>query len=288
MPLQKSKGGVCMKWLIAADSSCDLSSLETNSEQIGFETVPFTVTVDGKDFEDDTTLNTGIMVDVMEKGSSSHTSCPSPGAWYECFMKADQVIAFTISSNLSGSLNSAQIAREMVLESHPEKKIEIVDSLSTGPKLVMMAQQALSMIHQQASLARIAQACRDTAQNVHTIFTLCSFHNLVQNGRISKIAGFIAGKLNLRVIGAGSHDGHIQMKDKVLGDTKALRAIVDQMVTNGYQGGPIAISHCLNEKLAEQLKNMVHDRWCKAHVQILPTRGLDSYYAERNGLIISY
>lgn len=277
-----------MKWLIAADSSCDLLTLETHSEQIGFETVPFTVTVDGNDFEDDAALNTVTMVDAMERGTSSHTSCPSPGAWYECFMKADQVIAFTISSNLSGSLNSAQIARNMVLETHPEKKIEIIDSLSTGPKLVTMAQQALFMIHKQASLANIAQSCRNMAQDIHTIFTLCSFHNLVQNGRISKIAGFIAGKLNLRVIGTGSSDGHIQMKEKVRGDMKALRAIVDEMSANGYQGGPIVICHCLNEKLAEQLKVILHKQWKNAAIQVLPTRGLDSYYAERNGLIISY
>lgn len=277
-----------MKWLIVADSSCDLLSMETDSKDIGFETVPFTVTVDDTHFEDNSDLLIPSMVDTMEQGKVSHTACPSPAAWYNSFMKADHIIAFTISSKLSGSHNSAHIARKMVLEEHPEKQIEIVDSLSTGPKLVMLAQQALSMIRQKKPLSHVAQACRETAQNVHTIFTLCSFRNLVQNGRISKIAGFIAGKLNLRVIGGGSADGRIEMKDKVRGDRKALKAMIDQMKENGYQGGPVTICHCLNEKLASQLVNAIHDRWQHAKVQILPTRGLDSYYAERNGLIVSY
>jgi len=60
------------------------------------------------------------------------------------------------------------------------------------------------------------------------------------------------------------------------------------MEENGYAGGEMAISHCQNSSMAESLKEMILSRWNAAKVQILPTRGLDSYYAERSGLIISY
>jgi hypothetical protein len=56
----------------------------------------------------------------------------------------------------------------------------------------------------------------------------------------------------------------------------------------GFDGLSAIISHCFNEQVALQLRDMIVARWHDAVVQILPTRGLDSYYAERNGLIISY
>ena len=57
---------------------------------------------------------------------------------------------------------------------------------------------------------------------------------------------------------------------------------------NGYSGTDMVISHCLNEPMTRTLRDMIRSRWAEASVQVLPTRGLDSYYAERSGLIISY
>ncbi len=277
-----------MKWMIVADSSCDLHAVDTGTEEIGFETVPFVMSVDSKDYTDDETMNVERFVGIMEKSSSSRSSCPSPAAWEECFLKADRVLAFTISGRLSGSRNSAETARKMVLEKHPEKQIEIIDSLATGPKEILLIQNALNMIREQLSLENVAARCRKLADDIHTLFTLSSFHNLVQNGRVSRVVGFIAGALNIRVIGDGTKEGLIHMKDKARGDIKALRRIVELMAETGFREGPVAVCHCLNEKLAGQLIDMIRARWEGAKVSLYATRGLDSYYAERNGLIISY
>ncbi len=277
-----------MKWLIVTDSSCDLRSLETGSPDIGFETVPFVMNLDGKDYVDDLDLNVNAMVDAMEKASSSHSACPSPAVWEESFEKADRVIAFTISGRLSGSFNSAMVARNEVLEKHPEKQIEVIDSLSTGPKLVMLAMGALARIQQNQTFESVCGACREMARSVRTVFTLSSFHNLVINGRVSKVAGFIAGKLGIRVIGVGSDEGEIHLKEVMRGEQRTVKRILKDMEDHGYNGADTAISYCLNEGLAEMLKKALLARWPGARVWMLPTRGLDSYYAERNGLIVSY
>ena len=277
-----------MKYMIVTDSSCDLTGLDTGTDAIGFDTVPFVMNLDGQDYVDDLSLNIPQMVDAMESASSSHSACPSPSAWQAAFEKADRIVAMTISGRLSGSYNSALVGKAMALEEHPEKQIEVIDSLATGPKLVLLVQSALRQLQTSASLESVCASCRNLASSARTIFTLSSFHNLVQNGRVSKIAGFIAGKLGIRVIGVGSSEGEIQMKDLMRGETRTLKKIVKDMEENGYTGSDMAISHCLNESMAETLKKMIQERWQNAKILILPTRGLDSYYAERSGLIISY
>ena len=277
-----------MKWMIVTDSSCDLTSLEAGSEEIGFESVPFVLDLDGKDYVDDGTLDVSAMVDAMEASRSSHSACPSPSAWEAEYGKADHVLAFTISGRLSGSYNSAMVGKNMALDADPGRRIEVIDSLSTGPKLVLLVQKAARMIQEGIPYDEICEACRKMAKTGRTIFTLSSFHNLVQNGRVNKIAGFIAGKLGIRVIGVGNSEGEIQLKELMRGEQRTLKKIVRDMEENGYAGGEMAISHCQNSSMAESLKQMILSRWNAAKVQILPTRGLDSYYAERSGLIISY
>lgn len=274
--------------MIATDSSCDLKTLETESPDIAFDTVPFVLNVDGKDYVDDDTLSVSEMVDAMENSEKSHSACPSPEAWRTLFEKADHTIALTISGRLSGSYNSAMAGRSMVLEDHPEKKIEVIDALSTGPKLVMLAQSAVRQIQARIPFEAVCASCRDMAKTVRTIFTLSSFHNLVQNGRVSRVAGFIAGRLGIRVIGVGSQEGEIQLKELMRGENRILKHILKDMEENGYSGTPMTVCHCLNEQMARSLKDMIASRWQSAKVQLLPTRGLDSYYAERSGLIISY
>ena len=106
-----------MKWNIIADSSCDLKSIAQVYDNIEFFTVPFTINIGDDSYIDDESLDTSIMVKAMENcAHASQTTCPSPYSWYEQFKKAEQCIAITISGQLSGSYNSANVAREMMLE----------------------------------------------------------------------------------------------------------------------------------------------------------------------------
>ena len=277
-----------MKWMLVTDSSCDLKQLDTGSPQVGFSTVPFIMDIEGREYVDSPDLDVPAMVDAMEAAKSSHSACPSPDAWQSAFQQAEKTLALTISSRLSGSFNSALVGKSMAQEEDPGKEIEVVDSLSTGPKLVMQAQLALKMIQSHASLAEVTEACRNLAARGRTIFTLNSFHNLVQNGRVGRLTGFLASKLGVRVIGVGSPEGEIQMKEVVRGEMRTMRKIVKDMEENGYAGDEMVISHCMNESAARSLIAMIQEKWQNAKVLLLPTRGLDSYYAERGGLIICY
>ena len=111
-----------MNWNIITDSSCDLLPSTSPDGRIRLTSVPFTIRIGERDFVDDEHLDTMEMLSAMEQEhSAGHTSCPTPDAWLAQFEQADCAIAITISSQLSGSMNSALAARDMALEKNPDK-----------------------------------------------------------------------------------------------------------------------------------------------------------------------
>ena len=278
-----------MKWNIVTDSSCDLFPMSRSEGELQISSVPFIISVGDRDFIDDETLDLPTLLTAMEHPRcASHTACPSPNAWLEEFMKADNIIAITISSQLSASMNSAVIARDLALKEDPQKKIALLDSCSTGPELVLCVRELERLIQSGADFDSIVLSAKDYLAKARVLFALCSFHNLVKNGRMNKMAGFVARALNMWGIGSGSDEGRIVIEGKTRGAGRALELLLSKMEEKGFSGSRAAISHCANLPLAEKLKDRILDRWPHAEVTLLPTRGLCSYYAERGGLILSF
>lgn len=277
-----------MQWKIVADSSCDLMQADISGEELSFSTVPFVISIDGREYEDNEDLDTLAMVDAMEQcASAGSTACPSPLSWVNEFQEGEMVIALTISSQLSGSFNSACLGRDMLLEGHPEKKATVLDSFSTGPALAMCITKISEWIREGLPFEAVTKKAAELLHDTKTIFALASFDNLVKNGRVKKIAGFVAKSLGLWGVGIGK-EGRIALKAKARGVTRAVGVIIDDMLERGFGGRDICISHCHNQAVADKLRDEVKRRWADARVTVLNTRGLDSFYAERGGLIVAF
>lgn len=279
-----------MKWLIAADSACDLNAKDVSCPEVELATIPFFIQVAERTYIDDEALDIPAMLDDMEQTTAaSHTACPSPEAWAAQFKCADNVIAVTISGRLSGSLNSAAVAKEMVLAEYPEKNIAIIDSKATGPEAAMCIAHIAQWIKANLTLGEIISRAEEFLVRCKTSFALSSFDNLVKNGRMNRFLGFVAKKLGLWGIGIGSDEGVIAMRGKAKGAAKAIENLLEDMEQRGYAGGEVLISHCLNLTMAQRLRSSIMERWQAAkNIQIIPTRGLDSFYAERGGLIVGF
>ena len=276
-------------YTIVTDSSCDAMPDMQWPDNITYGKVPFVFHIGDDEMTDDESLVIPDMLTAMEVSpNASRSACPAPGLWDEQFEQADQVIAVTISANLSGSYESAIAAREITLEKHPEKKICILNSLSTGPVLNMAVEKAVSLIQSGLTFDAVTSALTDFIRARHTVFALCSFNNLVKNGRVSRLAGLIAGKLGIWGIGAGDSEGRIEMIAKVRGSRRITQTIIDHMKQNHFNGGDVTISHCLNPEFAAQLKDSILEMWRNARVFLRQTGGLCSFYAERHGLIVAY
>ena len=277
-----------MKWRIVADSSCDIFDLDGAQKDLRFSTVPFVITVDGRDYVDDRDLDVGELVNAMASGKKSFTSCPSPADWIREFGEKGDVFAVTISANLSGSYNSACTAREMILEQDSSRNIEILNSRGTGPSLNMIIYKLRELIEKGHSFEEVKAQIHAYMEEHKLIFALSSYHNLVNNGRMPKIVGIVLGHLGLWGVGTASEEGTIKMKRIVKGGRKALQVIMNDLKERVADKGCVVISHCGNDEFAENLKKAVQSAYSGMEVRIMRTRGLCSYYAEKGGIIVGF
>ena len=277
-----------MKWRIISDSSCDIFDLDQRSEDLYFSTVPFVITVDDKDYVDNETLDVRELVKAMASSKKSFTSCPSPAEWIREFGDEGDVFAITISANLSGSYNSACTAREMILEQDPERNIEILNSRGTGPSLNMIIYKLCELIDKGLGFEEVRTEIHRFMEDHKLIFALSSYHNLVNNGRMPKIAGIVLGHLGLWGVGIASEEGTIKMKKIAKGGRKTLQVIMGDLKERVADKGCVVISHCENEEFANSLKKAVQNAYSGMEVRIMKTRGLCSYYAEKGGIIVGF
>ena len=276
-------------WHIVSDTSCDLHSLEGGEGVFDFATIPFTIRIGEKEYTDNEEMNIGEMLEANENHAElAQTSCPSPEDWREKFAPEGPVLAFTISSALSGSFNSACTAKQMLQEENAGKQIAVIDSKATGPEVAMLILKAREMILGGKDFQEIERELNREAEKIHTVFALASYRNLIKAGRVNRLIGFIAGRLGFWGIGIGSDEGEIAIRGKARGDKSMVRFLVDEMKKVGIAGKEIRISHCQNAESAEGLKKAIQEAFAGIRVTIMETRGLDSFYAERRGIIVGF
>ena len=274
-------------WHLVADTACDLYTLDGGEGALDFTTIPFSIRIGGKEYIDDERMPIDEMLEANETHAEiAQTACPSPENWRQKFSAPGPVIAFTISSALSGSYNSACTGRDMVLEEEPDKQIAVIDSKATGPEEAMLIWRARDLILAGKTIEEIEKDLNETAEKIHTSFALSSYRNLIKNGRVSRLIGFIAGHLGFWGIGIGDEKGEIAIRGKARGSKSMVRFLVEEITRVGVAGKQILISHCRNLKDAEALKAALEAAFSGIEVLIQEARGRDSCSAERNGLIV--
>lgn len=270
---------------IIADSSCDLYELEGAD----YAYVPMKINAGDKEYVDTPALDTAHMVEeLMAFKGRSRTSCPNFHEWLTAFGDSEEVFGVTITSNLSGCNSAANHAKTEYLEKHPNRKALIIDSLSTGPEMVLIIEKLQEMIAQGNPFEKIKEAIAAYQKKTHLLFCLENMHNLAQNGRVSPLAAKAAGLLGIRVVGEASPEGTLGLLHKCRGQKKAILTMVEEMVKNHYNGGKVRIAHCLNLQAAEELKAAILSRFPQAEVIIRKSRALCSFYAEKGGLLLGY
>ncbi|MBQ1849619.1 MAG: DegV family protein [Lachnospiraceae bacterium] len=268
---------------IVADSSCDMNDFPG----IPFETVPLTLSTDEKSFVDSPGLNVKEVLDYLyAHHGRSYTACPSTQSWLDSFEGADEIYVVTITSGLSGTYASAGVARDQYLSEHPEVKICIVDSLSTGPGCVLLIEKIAELKAAGKSFEEISKEIVQYQKSLKLYFGLQSLHNLAAGGRVPKLVASAIGIMNIRILGTASPEGTIAPIAKCRGDKRVLEKIVEEIKACGYHGGKIRICHVENLALANEIVSKIKEFFGDIDVSIIPARGLCSYYAERGGIIL--
>ncbi len=270
---------------IVTDSSSDILTLS----DVEFESAPLKIVTAEKIYVDDATLDVEAMVNALAtyKGKSS-TSCPNPDDYLAAFGDADEVYCVTITGSLSGSYNSALVAKSTYETENPGRRVYVLNSLSTGPEMALIIERMRLLILEGRSFDEITAAVDEYSTHTGLLFMLESMRNLANNGRVSPIAAKLAGMLGIRVIGRASDKGELEMLSKPRGERNALIGVIDHLRTLGFRGGAIRIAHSCNEELANKLAHLVREEFAAIDILVYPLRGLCSFYAERGGLIIGF
>ncbi len=270
---------------IVTDSSSDMMSFE----RVPFAVAPLKIITSEKEYIDDSSLDVDLMVNDLQyyKGRSS-TSCPNSMDWLNTFGDADRIFCIVITATLSGAYNAALIAKKMYEEQYPDRKVFVLNSMTTGPELKLIVEKIADMIAEGNDYEVICEKISDYTKKTGLLFVLESMKNLANNGRVSHLAAKAAGLLGIRVLGKASDKGDLEQLDKCRGQERTISTIVSRLKELGYKSGKIRIGHVFNPAFAYELSVRIKSIFDKADIEIYGCRGLCSFYAERGGILIGY
>lgn len=270
---------------IVADSSSNIFAFPG----VDYAFAPLTVITAEKQYPDTPELDVEAMIDDLKtvEGKTS-TSCPNVQDWLNTFEGAEGIFAVTITSNLSGCYASCVNAREVYLQEHPDVRISILDTLSTGPEMELILEKLRELIAAGHDFDTVDSLIREYMTQTHLSFSLASLVNFARNGRVSPLVAKMVGVLGIRMVGVASDVGTLQPLHKSRGEKKAMEALYDDMKERGFRGGKVRLAHCRNENYANNLKDLIHSEFPDCDVTVIPCGALCSYYAEEGGLLVGY
>ncbi|MEC2433770.1 DegV family protein [Bacillus cereus] len=218
------------------------------------------------EYLDGVTLESVTLLQKMREGAVHRTSLPSLETFQEKFVsyakEGNPCIYLAFSSELSGTYQSSVVIKEEVKETYADLDLEIIDTkcASLGQGLVVL--EAAKMAKDGAPKEDILNRVAFLMNHMEHIFTVADLQYLVRGGRLSKVAGFIGGLLNIKPI-LNVEEGKLVPLEKVRGKKKVLSRIVDIMEERGkdLKGQTIGITHGDDLETAEALKSLITERF---------------------------
>ena len=210
---------------ILVDSAADYSLQELKEKKI--ELIPLSITLNDTAYLDTVELERNHFYELLEStGSFPKTSQPSPEAFATVFHdakeKGDEVICILLSSALSGTCQSATIAKSMV----EYDNIYIIDSLSATIAIKLMADYANDLRKQEVSAKEIVAKIEAMKSRTRIFAAIDTLEYLQRGGRISKTAAAIGSLANLKPIITVTEEGTVSIVSKCIGRNKAIATVL--------------------------------------------------------------
>lgn len=244
---------------IITDSTADLP-LEI-IQKYDIEVLPLTVNFGEESYRDGVDIK---FSEFLEKMNSSEifptTSQVNPQSFYECFKgyieEGYKIICINLSSKLSGTYQSACIARDML----ENENVIIIDSLNVTSGLGLLVVKTCKLSEEGFTIKEIQQEILKTIPHVKSALAFESLENLVRGGRLSKAAGVIGGLLGIRPI-IEIKNGELAVMDKVRGGKKAVKTILDYIDKMGIKEDETSIVlNAENKDIVGVLKDSMNSR----------------------------
>lgn len=273
---------------IVADSCCEIPELV--SRNVKCVSVPLTITVDDLTIIDDETfVQERLLKAIAASRTCARSACPSPEKYMQAFEgEEEDVYVITLSADLSGSYNSAELAKNLYEEEHSDKRIHVFNSKSASGGEAQIAIKIMELNAAGFEFDDIIRRCEFFIDSMGTYFVLESLEELRKNGRLSNLKALAANTLNLKPICA-SDNGSIAQLGIARGMKHALSKMIDFSLEKykDTKDRVLIINHCncfarAQEVLAEYISKAEFRK-----TLILDTAGISSLYASDGGIIVT-
>lgn len=277
-----------MSYKIIGDSCLDLT--DELKKDPRFQIVPLTLQVDNTQVIDDETFDQKSFLKLVKASPNCpKTACPSPETFkkaYEC--PEEDIYVITLSSHLSGTYNSAVLAKGLYEEEHGPKNIKVIDSWSASAGELNIALYIEELCESGMEFEQVCREAEKFKEDMRTYFVLESLDTLRKNGRLTGLQAFFATTLNIKPV-MGAIEGVIIKEDQARGFHKALGKMCDYAKKNikAPEEKRAVIAHCNNPEGARVVKEELMKRADFKEIVITETAGVATVYANDGGVILA-
>lgn len=263
-------------FILSCCSTADLS--REHFEKRGISFICFHFELDGTPYMDD--LGKSIPFDEfyqrMTDGADTKTSQINVEEYCEYFehflQEGKDILHLTLSSGISGSVNSARIAQGMLQEKYPERNIFIVDSLAASSGYGLLMDKLADLRDEGKSIDEVREWAEENKKKLQHWFFSTDLTFYVKGGRVSKTAGFIGNVMNICPLLNVNFEGKLIPRQKVRTKKKVIAEIVDKMEQNAENGldydGKCYISNSACEEDAKAVAELVEARFPKLNGKV--------------------
>ncbi len=258
-------------FILSCCSTADLS--KQHFEQRDIHYICFHYSVDGKEMKDDLgqSMSFEDFYKAMANGCETKTSQVSTGEYTEFFEKflaaGQDILHICISSGLSGTINSARAAAEILQAKYPQRQLLIVDSLGASSGYGLIMDKLADLRDQGKSITEVRDWAEENKLYMHHWFFSTDLSFYVKGGRISKAAGIFGGIMHICPLLNMDKEGHLTSREKIRGKAAVIKRIVEMMVQHAQNGldydGKCYISNsgCIED--AKQVAAMIEQQFPK-------------------------
>ena len=278
-----------MKYKIIVDSCGELTPEMKQDER--FASAALTLEVGADTIVDDDSFD---QADFLRKVAAypecPKSACPSPEVYQRGFeADAEHLYAVTLSAELSGSYNSAELGKSLTLEEHPDKKIHVFNSKSASIGETLIALKIQECEEAGMEFEQVVETVDAYIESQHTYFVLENLETLRKNGRLSRVKALVASALKIKPVMGSTPEGTICQLDQARGINKALVKMVDYVKEgeNNSSDKVLAISHCNCPERAKAVKEKIEKIAKFKKIIIINTAGVSSMYANDGGVIMA-
>ena len=281
------------QYRITTDSTADMTVQHMADLDIAFASLH--VHIDGEEFPDDMRPETTERIfSAMHEGKVPSTSQVSVEdfiyMWEPALKAGEDVLYIGLSGALSGTINSAQVAREQLAEKYPDRSIRIIDSVSGSSSEGVLLEHAVELKSGGLTLDACYKALEDLKQQVNMWFTVGDLAYLRRGGRVSGAAAAIATLLHIKPVMEANPEGRLLVREKVKGRRASIKRLYEQLCEriNIMASKLVHITHaeCLED--AKELARSIQARFPDLTVRIYPVGAVIGAHGGPGTLTLAY